>query len=503
MTDEPDSGDALSRSELRHHTLAGIRWVTLARISSELLALVSSVILARLISPAEFGRAAIALIMIKVVGSIMSAGIGAAIVQMPEARRHDLQSATLLALSSGVILAAAGVALGLFLVPDLLGERTGDLVALCSLGFLLVPVGTVSNAVLQRKLDFRRLGLIDVASVVIGTITSVALAAAADLGGVALVVGVLAATATAAVLYVASVPFIRPGFDRGSTRAILNFGVPSGLAALFYAVFRRIDYVILGARLSAAQVGYYWRAYQLGVEYQSKVTMIMLKLAFPVFSRTKNLEDMRAVRVRVVRLHASVVIPPLATFIAIAPVLVPWLYGETWEPTVVPAQILAVVGMGAAVATGTGALLMAAGKAKLVMTNNLINLVAYAVAVWLAAPAGLTVVSLTVLGVQTVRFIWVQYFVLQRVIGITPQQIRQEAAPGTCASLALLAVTYPLVDRLSAAGVDAVWVLLLSVPLAAAIAIGILWRFFPTAWADIAMIARLVLPRMRQAGAAR
>jgi O-antigen/teichoic acid export membrane protein len=493
--DAPGGPSSHSRSELRSATLAGIRWVSLVRLVAEITGFAASVILARLLPPAEFGRAAIALLAAAVAAVVMNQGVGAALIQMRSARKVDLQTATALAFLAAVLFGALLVAVAELVIGPLLGDRIATLMELSCAAFVPAAFGAVPQAVLQRRLAFQRLAVIQVVSVLCGSATSVLLAATTDIDAEALVAGAVTSAAVSSVLAMASVRLEAPRLDRGAARGILSFGAQSGLAALFYTVFRRIDYVILGARLSAADVGFYWRAYQLGVEYQTKFTTIMLRIAFPVFSRTANLDDMRAIRARTVRLHAVVVLPALGGFIAVAPVLVPWLYGDAWEPSVVPAQVLAVVGMGAAIVTGIGPMLLAAGKPRVLMIQNLVTLGAYAGTVYLLAPRGLTAICLGVLAVQAVNFVASQLIILQRILGVPAKDLWREVLPGGTATVAVLAVVYPLVDRMSAAGVGSTLIVVVAAVAATGIATTIVWRLFPAAWADVLLGVGAVRPR--------
>ena len=95
-------------------------------------------------------------------------------------------------------------------------------------------------------------------------------------------------------------------------------------------------------RLGAAQAGFYWRGYQLAVEYQRKISAVMTQMAFPVLARTAGAG--RAVRAAPPDGAAAVTVllfPLLALLVLLAPVVVPWLFGPAWEPAVLPTQILA------------------------------------------------------------------------------------------------------------------------------------------------------------------
>ena len=143
--------------------------------------------------------------------------------------------------------------------------------------------------------------------------------------------------------------------------------MPRALEPRELAVVRN---TILAARISAAQVGFYWRAFQIGVVYQDKISGIMMRLAFPVYSRTRDLEQLRRLHERATRVHAAVVVPILAVGIVVIPVLVPWMFGDAWRPAVRPAQILCVAGMVAAVLTGFAQVLLAAGRPKALFRFN-------------------------------------------------------------------------------------------------------------------------------------
>ena len=87
--------NSLSRAELREATLGGLRWVVVARVLGEILTFAGAITLARLIPPAEFGRASVALALVPLAVILTFEGCASALVQRPEttkaarARRRD------------------------------------------------------------------------------------------------------------------------------------------------------------------------------------------------------------------------------------------------------------------------------------------------------------------------------------------------------------------------------------------------------------------------------
>jgi len=357
---------------------------------------------------------------------------------------------------------------------------------------LLSSLSAVPMAQLQRRLDFRRLAVVEAGMSLAGPLVAVTLAAA-GVEAEALIAGILASAAAAAALAVAYSRPARPGWFPHEMREIAGYGGPAAGSSVLYAVMRNVDYVILAARLPAAQVGYYLRAFQLGSEYQSKISGILLRVAFPVLSRSRDLDEVRRIRARIIRVHAAVLFPLLFGLIALSPVFVPLAYGDAWEPTVELTQVLAVAGLVSVLGTGTGPLLLATGHPRALFRYNLFALAAYVAGVLVAVPYGLIAVCWTVAGVTAASFLVLQYAVVERVVGIPLAETLRDAIPALVCGLALLAVGRAGVALLEpeladvlvlfAAGLAAVGVYAASMRL-----------LFPSTWRDLALLARGLRP---------
>src|SRR3954451_11072364 len=337
---DDESLAAIDRGLLRDATLRGLRWVSGGRVIAEVLALGTSVILARLISPAEFGVVAVALT-VSVIASVLSnAGIAQALVQRKSISRRHVEAAAALCTASGLTLSVA-----LFVAAPaaagLLGDRAEEGIRVVSPALLIMSLGATPTAILQRRLDFRSITTAEVMASLVGAVASVALALA-GWGAEAIIAGTLARAAIQSALAWCFARPPLPRWHRREVRELAGFGIPTALSGLGYQGARNVDYVIVGAQLGLTQLGLYWRAYQMAFEYQSKITVIMQKVALPVLSRTRDLDDIRALRYRIVRVHGVIIFPLLFLFIAVAPELIPWLFGAQWRGTVEPAQILTV-----------------------------------------------------------------------------------------------------------------------------------------------------------------
>ena len=257
---------------------------------------------------------------------------------------------------------------------------------------------------------------------------------------------------------------------------------------MLHTVTRNADYVILAARLAPAQVGYYLRAFQLGSEYQAKISGILLRVALPVFSRAVDHAEVRRIRARIVRTHASVLFPLLLGLIALAPLFVPLVYGPNWEPAVPLTQILAIAGLAAALGTGTGPLLLATGHPRALLVYNLLSAGLYVAAVLIALPSGLTAVCWAVAIVTWATFLALQYAIVDRIVGIPLLETLGDALPALVAGMPLLAVSWLLSDQLRPSLPD--WLVLALAGAAGLAAYALCLRLlFASAWSDLTLLA--------------
>jgi O-antigen/teichoic acid export membrane protein len=486
--------DAISRSELKEATFSSLRWATLGRIAAQGLSLATGVLLAHLVPPDQFGRVAVTIVISELALALANQGAGSVLVQRKVLDRAHVQATAMLALIVGVALTLATLVLSPMVATPLFGEETAHLFQLLSPAFMIAAIGIVPLAMLERRLDFRRISLIEVATVLVASVSSVALAVL-GLEAEAYVLGFVIGQVVWATLLVILGPTALPRWHRRELREIAGFGVPAGLASVAMVGYGNVDYLILGARLSPAQVGFYYRAYTLGVQYEAKISDILARIAFPVYARTESADHMRAVRSRVVRINATVIYPILALFIALAPEVVPWLFGQQWEPAVLPAQILAVAGMARMINNGTPPLLLAAGRPRTLLAFNLCRLGVLAVAVLVAASYGLIAVCIAVAAFQVATLIASYALMLSRVVGVTLRQLSADLAPSISASAIMLALAFPLTAAISAVGASSPTTIAavgaLSTPVYA-IALRLL---SPASWSDLMLLTRKVLRR--------
>jgi O-antigen/teichoic acid export membrane protein len=226
----------------------------------------------------------------------------------------------------------------------------------------------------------------------------------------------------------------------------------------------------------------------------------MLTVAFPVYSRARDFGTAIALRRRIVRAHSTVLFPFLLLLAAEAAVLVPWVYGEQWADAAEPLQWIAVGGLAAAVLTGTGPIVMAAGRPDAMLKYNLFAFIGYVAALTVGASIGLQAACAAFVAFQTCNLLAAQHFLLGRIVGIPFRELASDTGAALVGGVLLFAVAREVTVRLDDAGMPAPAVLAAATAAGVAVYAAVLRFAFPTAWRDLWLLVDRVafLSRLRR-----
>ena len=251
-----------------------------------------------------------------------------------------------------------------------------DLLRWTSLIFLVTPLGQQFQMLLQRELLFKRLGLIEIVSSVLGLCVAVA-SGLAHQGVYALIWAQLTVAAVKAAL----LAFYgwrrwtpRLHLRRGDLKGYVSFGLyQMGERSIYYWA-ANIDYLLIGRFLGPEQLGVYTIAYNLVVMPLNKLTPVLTRVAFPLFAKRQH-DDAALGRgyYELIELVAFTSFPLLVGLAASGSVAVVALFGAAWASSVVLVQLLAPMGMLKTISSPSGSLLLAKGRADVGFWLNVVN----------------------------------------------------------------------------------------------------------------------------------
>ncbi|MCJ2072366.1 lipopolysaccharide biosynthesis protein [Methylobacterium sp. J-030] len=342
--DATDIVPGATGAEVTGRSFAAARWVALASVGNVVLSFGVFLVLARLIAPAEFGMVAIAAVFIDILQIVARCGLPDAVVQRADLDEDFAATAFWVMLGAGTLCAVALAALAgpiawMFDLPEL-----RPVLSALSVCFVITAAGAIHEARLQRSFGFRKLALRALSSNLVGGAVALAMAYA-GYGVWSLVVQrLVAATATTLLTWVASrwVPARR--LDLAAARSQIAFGSRVFCTYLLLVLSIRSQEVIAAYFLSAADVGYLRLAWRC-IDLVSQVAVIPLTtVGLTTYARLQDRPEELATAFRNFTVASSfVAVPAFFGMAAVAPTLIPFLFGDQWHEAAPVLRILALL----------------------------------------------------------------------------------------------------------------------------------------------------------------
>jgi PST family polysaccharide transporter len=325
-----------SQPELSRRNTAS--WVLLtggAQAVRFLATLASTAILARLLLPIDFGLVAAASPLLAFSALLQNLGLNEALIQRPQIGRGHVNA--LFVVTTGMSIA---VALGLILAAPMLASLlleprlTGIIQAIAGISFVFAA-STVPVGLMNRRLKFKQLAIVDVCSCVSGLVVGVAVAAATHSYWALL----LMQATTGLVQLVGSVIFAgwkpgKPAFDP-DFRRMISLGAGFSTFNLLNFLSRNADVFLIARVHGATALGFYERAYKIMLAPLWQTVTPFGRVLMPVLSRLQ--EDAAAYRQRyfeAVALLMTIVQPAILVAVVFPAAVLQVVLGPGWSPAV-------------------------------------------------------------------------------------------------------------------------------------------------------------------------
>lgn len=332
----------MDKNNLTHKTLSGMIWKSTSVVIQVLLKTLVLVILARLLTPDDFGVVAIAMIFVGFADMISSLGIGPAIVQRETLSAIHVRVGYTISLMLGVfifvVLAISAPLIAFFFHNNLVTS----VLRVISVTFFINSFGVVSESLLWRNLQFKTLMYIDALSYGIGyAIISVVLAWR-GYGYWSLVAGLLGQTTLKTIMLIfLNRPLLIPMLKRQELNDLLSFGTGFTIGRFFNYFAGQGDYMVVGRVMDSSALGLYSRAYQIMVTPAQTLGLVFDQVLFSSMSKIQtDKKRLQQVYFRGVAIVSLATIPLAVYFYLLAPEIINVMLGPNWEAAVAPLRVL-------------------------------------------------------------------------------------------------------------------------------------------------------------------
>jgi O-antigen/teichoic acid export membrane protein len=417
--------------------LRGLVWLGGARWAAQLFAWASTLIIARILSPDDYGLVAMAMVLTGFFEQITEMGLGAALVQSRDVSQRTVE-ATMGATCLLGLGAASLVALSAPAWAHIQGDlRIVSLVRALSLGIFLTAVSNVPYSMLHKRLAF---GLVAPAQfAVVFVNAAVTLGAALIMRSYwALVVGGLAGKLTFTAMLIASEP-VRPRLPVRGTNVgkLFRFGRVFTADRILNYARNHADIALVGALLGTKMAGIYVMATALARLPFEKLGTAFEPVAYPTFVRLRdNGPELRRFFLGLSLGTMAIAVPAAVGLIVTAPLLVPTILGKQWVSVVLPLQVAAVVTPLVFHLGIAGALLNALGRVDLKLRITTITSLLTMVAVFVGVRLGIVGVA----AASAIAFALVSAyaeFLTLRLIDLRASELAKTLVPALSASLGM------------------------------------------------------------------
>lgn len=328
-------------SDLKHKTKVGLYWKFFEQFSLYGMQFVIGIVMARLLSPSDFGTAAIPAVFVSIAQVFLDSGFALALIRKPEVTEKDLSTSFQYSIIVGFVLYAI-----LFACAPLIGSYYNipvltPLIRVSTLTFLWNPLLTPQSVLLNRKLDFKTPAKISIVSRFISGILGIIIAYL-GYGIWSLVAATLSSSILTLLLTAIVVKWLpREKWSKESFLYLWSFGNKIVGAGLLRTIYANIVPVMLGKIGGIVDLGIYNRSVQFASLPSANLTGIINAVTYPVLSKmVDDKESLKAIFIKMVKTSSFVVFPIMLLMATLSDPFIRLLITEKWIACVPLLQIM-------------------------------------------------------------------------------------------------------------------------------------------------------------------
>lgn len=366
-----------------------LSWKFFERISAQMVSLIVSVILARLLSPSDYGVVAIVTIFITFANVFVSDGFGSALMQKKNADELDFSSV----LYFGFFVSIA-IYILLFFVSPAISKFYGEdyeiltpVLRVLGLTIIVTSINSVQQAYVARKMIFKKFFFSTLGATLISAVVGIYMAYR-GFGVWALVGQYLTNSIVATVILAFIVPWkLKLQFSFKRVKALFAFGSKILGATLLSTLYREIRALIVGKRYTTNDLAYYTKSKQFPEIITVNIISSLTAVLFPRIAQEQDdLQRVKKMTQQVMRMSSYVISPMLLGLAAVSKTFIEVLLTEKWLACAPLLQLFCIEGLFLPLHSANMQALKAIGKSdvylKLEIVKKIIELIILLIVMW-------------------------------------------------------------------------------------------------------------------------
>lgn len=331
----------MSPNSLKAIALNGVFWTSVEKFGSQLISLVLGILIARILTPSDYGIIGMTSIFIAIGTTLIDSGFGSALIQNQERKEEDYSTCFYFNIAIGVIIYTILYLLAPYIANFYAIPLLTSVIRILGLTFILNSLTISQTAKLTIEFRFKDLSIITISSQLLTGILGLILAIT-GFGIWALVIQQISAAFLRFVfieittkwkpsLIITKVAFLR----------LFNYGSKITCSSIINTLYNNSYTLVIGKFFSANDVGYYSRGMQFATLPSTSLLQIIMKTAFPVMSNVQDdTERLKRAYLKFLMSTVFILYPILFSLAVLGEPLIQIVLGEKWLPCVPYLQIM-------------------------------------------------------------------------------------------------------------------------------------------------------------------
>jgi O-antigen/teichoic acid export membrane protein len=348
---------------IKQSASSGIKWSLVSQIGRQVMQFVTTAVLARFLSPADFGLVGMATIVTGFISIFNDLGTSAAIIQRQQI--SDSLVSTLFWVN-GIIGLLASLMLMVcapFVASFYQEPRVTEVLRVLALTFIISGFSIAHKAILEKKIAFNILAKIEIIAVLLASITGIS-SAFFGLGVWSLVIQtVVIVSITSILLWSASQWKPQFVFCLSDLKEVSSYSLNLAGFNIFNYFVRNGDYILIGKFLGSQDLGYYTLAYRLMLYPIQNVSAVIGRVMFPILSQIQDDNaKFRSIYLKAIAKISLISFPIMTGLWVLSEPFILGIFGQQWRPVIILLMILSPVGMIQSIATTLGCIYNVKGR---------------------------------------------------------------------------------------------------------------------------------------------
>lgn len=327
-------------SELKQQSIQGIKWSAIEKFSIQGISFLIGIILARLLTPEDYGIIGMIGVFTAIIGSFVDSGFSSALIRKINRTEADCSTTFYFNIAMSILCYAIMFIFSPYIAEFFHTPILKDIIKVLCLNMVINALGSVQGTYFTWNIDFKSTAKVSICSTIVSGIIGISMAYTG--WGVWSLVGQSLSAAIVSVCMLWYLSSWRPKliFSIASFKELFSFGSKLLASGLLHTIYCQLDTMIIGRYFNSSQLGLWSRGKHIVSYPSTNITSVLQRVTFPILSKIQN-DDTRLIFAyrKYIKLASMIIFFFMMLLFAVGKPLMLFLLTDKWAEAIVFMQI--------------------------------------------------------------------------------------------------------------------------------------------------------------------